>query len=99
MATLSTRLSPAQWKGMNTGSARRIPEVEPVKDPGVQIEVVGPEQAQVFAAVQRAAFDGSRFTDERWHAMATSPLVSHAVAGRQESPGARAWPGSAPVRS
>jgi ribosomal protein S18 acetylase RimI-like enzyme len=43
---------------------------EPVDDPGVRIEVVGPEQAHVFAAVQRAAFDGSRFTDERWHAMA-----------------------------
>ncbi|MFJ3104473.1 GNAT family N-acetyltransferase [Streptomyces sp. NPDC086835] len=43
---------------------------EPVADPGVRIEVVGPEQAHVFAAVQRAAFDGSRFTDERWHAMA-----------------------------
>ncbi|MEV4972259.1 GNAT family N-acetyltransferase [Streptomyces scopuliridis] len=43
---------------------------EPVKDPGVRIEVVGPEQAHVFAAVHRAAWDGSRFTDERWHAMA-----------------------------
>lgn len=43
---------------------------EPVSDPGVRIEVVGPEQAYVFAAVHRAAFDGSRFTDERWHAMA-----------------------------
>jgi ribosomal protein S18 acetylase RimI-like enzyme len=43
---------------------------EPVKDPGVRIEVIGPEQAHVFAAVYRAAFDGSRFTDERWHAMA-----------------------------
>ncbi|MER7000566.1 GNAT family N-acetyltransferase [Streptomyces sp. NPDC000410] len=43
---------------------------EPVKDPGVRIEVAGPEQAHVFAAVLRAAFDGSTFTDERWHAMA-----------------------------
>ncbi|MFE7784361.1 GNAT family N-acetyltransferase [Streptomyces nigrescens] len=43
---------------------------EPVKDPGVRIEVVGPKQAHLFAAVHRAAFDGSRFTDERWHAMA-----------------------------
>ncbi|MEV4680013.1 GNAT family N-acetyltransferase [Streptomyces kurssanovii] len=43
---------------------------EPVNDPGVRIEAVGPERAHVFAAVQRAAFDGSRFTDERWHAMA-----------------------------
>ncbi|MBR8643135.1 GNAT family N-acetyltransferase [Streptomyces tuirus] len=43
---------------------------EPVQDPGVRIEVIGPEQAHVRAAVQRASFDGSRFTDEGWHAMA-----------------------------
>jgi ribosomal protein S18 acetylase RimI-like enzyme len=43
---------------------------EPVQDPGVRIEVVGPERAHVYAAVHRAAFDGSKFTDERWHAMA-----------------------------
>ncbi|MEV6040934.1 GNAT family N-acetyltransferase [Nonomuraea sp. NPDC052116] len=33
-------------------------------------DVIGPEQAHVRAAVQRASFDGSTFTDERWHAMA-----------------------------
>ena len=43
---------------------------EPVKDPGVRIEVIGPERAHVRTAVQRASFDGSTFTDERWHAMA-----------------------------
>ena len=43
---------------------------EPVEDCGVGIEVIGPERAHVRAAVQRAAFDGSTFTDERWHAMA-----------------------------
>lgn len=43
---------------------------EPVEDCGVRIEVTGPERASVRAAVQRAAFDGSTFTDERWHAMA-----------------------------
>jgi len=43
---------------------------EPVADPGVRVEVAGPEQAHVRAAVQRAAFDGSTFTDERWRAMA-----------------------------
>ncbi|HZC71236.1 MAG TPA: GNAT family N-acetyltransferase [Jatrophihabitans sp.] len=43
---------------------------EPVQDPGVRIEVIGPEQAQVRSAVQRASFDKSTFTDERWHAMA-----------------------------
>ncbi|MFD8544542.1 GNAT family N-acetyltransferase [Streptomyces sp. NPDC059649] len=43
---------------------------DPVQDPGVRIEVVGPERAQVRTAVQRASFDGSTFTDESWHAMA-----------------------------
>jgi ribosomal protein S18 acetylase RimI-like enzyme len=42
----------------------------PVEDCGVRIEVIGPERAHVRAAVQRAAFDRSTFTDERWHAMA-----------------------------
>jgi ribosomal protein S18 acetylase RimI-like enzyme len=44
---------------------------ETVEDCGVRIEVIGPEQAHARAAVQRAAFDRSTFTDERWHAMAT----------------------------
>jgi ribosomal protein S18 acetylase RimI-like enzyme len=43
---------------------------QPIKDPGVRIEVIGPERAHVRTAVQRASFDASTFTDERWHAMA-----------------------------
>jgi ribosomal protein S18 acetylase RimI-like enzyme len=43
---------------------------EPVGDPGTRVEVVGPERVHVRTAVQRAAFDGSTFTDERWRAMA-----------------------------
>ncbi|MEU8620647.1 GNAT family N-acetyltransferase [Streptomyces sp. NPDC048623] len=46
---------------------------EPVRVPGlagVRVEVVGPDEAHVFAAVHRSAFGGSRFTDERWHRMA-----------------------------
>ncbi|MDT0344789.1 GNAT family N-acetyltransferase [Streptomyces litchfieldiae] len=43
---------------------------EPVEDPGVRVEVVGPERAHGWAAVLRASFDASTFTDERWHAMA-----------------------------
>ncbi|MFI7694618.1 GNAT family N-acetyltransferase [Nonomuraea sp. NPDC049655] len=42
----------------------------PVPDPGVHVEAVGPEQAPEWAAVIRASFDGSTFTEERWHAMA-----------------------------
>ncbi|MEU6995733.1 GNAT family N-acetyltransferase [Streptomyces sp. NPDC046465] len=42
----------------------------PVEGPGVRVEEVGPEQAHLFAAVHRGAFDGSRCTDAHWHAMA-----------------------------
>jgi ribosomal protein S18 acetylase RimI-like enzyme len=41
-----------------------------VADCGVRIELIAPGRAHVRAAVQRAAFDRSTFTDERWHAMA-----------------------------
>jgi ribosomal protein S18 acetylase RimI-like enzyme len=43
---------------------------EPVEEPGVRIEVIGPEQAYVRAAAQRASFDRSTFTEGHWHAMA-----------------------------
>jgi ribosomal protein S18 acetylase RimI-like enzyme len=59
--------------GWNTDEPRtplRRDLTEQVLDPGVRIEVIGPEQAHVRTAVQRASFDRSTFTDERWHAMA-----------------------------
>ena len=43
---------------------------QPVEDCGLRIEVTVPERAHVRAAVQRAAFERSTFTDERWHTMA-----------------------------
>ena len=51
---------------------------EPVPDPGLRIEVIGPEQAHERTAVQRASFDGSTFTDERWHAMAAGAAYDDA---------------------
>ncbi|MFD9214854.1 GNAT family N-acetyltransferase [Streptomyces sp. NPDC059544] len=63
-------LSEDGWNADEPWTPLRRDLTEPVKDPGVRIEVVGPERAHVFAAVQRAAFDGSTFTVERWHAMA-----------------------------
>ncbi|MFC3491663.1 GNAT family N-acetyltransferase [Glycomyces rhizosphaerae] len=50
----------------------------PVEDPGVRIEAVGPEQVSERTAVHRSAFDGSTFTDERWHAMAAGALYADA---------------------
>lgn len=51
---------------------------DPVPDCGVRIEVIGPQRARVRAAVQRAAFDRSTFTDERWHMMAAGPAYADA---------------------
>lgn len=51
---------------------------EPVRDRGVRVEVIGPDQADVRAAVQRAAFDRSTFTTDRWHAMAAGPAYADA---------------------
>lgn len=57
----------------------------PVPDPGVRVEVSGPEQAHEWAAALRASFDGSTFTDERWHAMAAGAPYVGAVATYQSA--------------
>lgn len=51
---------------------------EPVEECGVRVEVVGSERAGVRVAVQRAAFDNSTFTVERWHRMAAGPSYADA---------------------
>ncbi|MFJ7072171.1 GNAT family N-acetyltransferase [Streptomyces sp. NPDC098781] len=58
------------WKTAEPWTPLRLGLREPVDVPRVRIEVIGPDQAHVRTAVQRASFDGSRFTDEQWHAMA-----------------------------
>lgn len=50
----------------------------PVEDPGVRVEVVGPDRVSERTAVHRAAFGGPTFTDERWHDLATGPLYADA---------------------
>ncbi|MFH8683365.1 GNAT family N-acetyltransferase [Streptomyces lydicus] len=69
-ALVQDLLSEAGWKTDEPWTPLRHGLGEPLADPGVRIEVVGPQQAHVFVAVHRAAFEGSRFTAERWHAMA-----------------------------
>jgi ribosomal protein S18 acetylase RimI-like enzyme len=69
-ALVQDLLSAHGWDTGEPWTLLRRDLTEPVKDLGVRIEVIGPEQAHVRAAVQRASFDNSTFTDERWHAMA-----------------------------
>jgi ribosomal protein S18 acetylase RimI-like enzyme len=68
----------AGWRTGEPWTPLRRDLAEPVEDPGVRIEVTGPDQVPARTAVQRAAFDRSTFTDERWHAMAAGPLYSDA---------------------
>ncbi|HET6286133.1 MAG TPA: GNAT family N-acetyltransferase [Amycolatopsis sp.] len=44
---------------------------EPVKAPDLRIETIGPDDCHIWADVMRGAFDGSKFTPEKWHTMAT----------------------------
>ncbi|MFT7840437.1 GNAT family N-acetyltransferase [Saccharothrix sp. BKS2] len=66
------------WRTDEPWTPLRRDLAEPVEDPGLRIEVVGPEQAPVRTAVQRASFDRSTFTDERWRAMAAGPAYASA---------------------
>ncbi|MER7456032.1 GNAT family N-acetyltransferase [Micromonospora sp. NPDC126480] len=58
------------WDADEPWTPLRRDLAEPVAGCGLRIEVTGPERAHVRCAVQRASFDRSTFTDERWHAMA-----------------------------
>lgn len=71
-------LSKEGWDADEPWTPLRRDLTGPVEDPGVRIEVTGPERAHVRAAVQRAAFDRSTFTDERWHAMAAGSPYAEA---------------------
>ena len=68
----------AGWVGDEPWTPLRRDLAERVEDCGVRIDVIGSERARVRAAVQRAAFSGSTFTDERWHAMAAGLPYSDA---------------------
>ncbi|MEV4091057.1 GNAT family N-acetyltransferase [Streptosporangium saharense] len=59
------------WNAGEPWTPLRHDLTEPVNGLDVRIEVIGPDKAHMRTAVQRASFDGSTFTDDRWHAMAT----------------------------
>ncbi|MFB9662467.1 GNAT family N-acetyltransferase [Glycomyces mayteni] len=51
---------------------------EPVEDPGVTVETVGPDTAEAYAAIVRASFQGSTFSAERWRELAAGPAYADA---------------------
>ena len=77
-ALLQTLLADAGWGTDEPWTPLRRDLSGPVSDPGVRIEAIGPEDAGVRSAVQRASFDSSTFTDDRWHTMAAGPAYADA---------------------
>ncbi|MFD0890018.1 GNAT family N-acetyltransferase, partial [Streptosporangium algeriense] len=67
---LRDSLSGDGWNVGEPWTPLRRDLTEPVNGPDVRIEVIRPERAHIRTAVQRASFDGSTFTDDRWHEMA-----------------------------
>src|SRR4029453_12403565 len=63
-ALLQELLLEVGWETDEPWTPLRRELIEPVEDPGVRIEVIGPTRAHVRTAVQRASFDNSTFTDE-----------------------------------
>ena len=70
-ALVQRLLSEEGWHPGEPWTPLRRDLAEPVEDPGVRIEVVGPDRTSARVAVQRASFDRSTFTDEAWRAMAS----------------------------
>lgn len=52
--------------------------VAPVEDPGLRVAEVDPSRVEARVTVQRAAFDRSTFSAERWEAMAAGPAYADA---------------------
>lgn len=56
----------------------RLDLSNPRPDLEMRVEIVSPDRVQERTAVQRAAFDNSTFTEDRWQAMAAGPLYADA---------------------
>lgn len=58
------------WVNGESWTPLRRNLAEPVEESDLRIEVIGEESVRERAALQRASFEGSTFSEDRWHAMA-----------------------------
>ncbi|GAB3751918.1 hypothetical protein GCM10028864_28660 [Microlunatus parietis] len=77
-ALVRDTLAEAGWSVGEPWSPFRRKLAEPVPDPALRVEVIGPDRAEQRAAVQRASFDGSTFTADLWKTMADGPQYADA---------------------
>ena len=71
-------LSDEGWRAGEPWTPLRRNLTTPVEDGGLRVEVIGPERAAERVHVQRSAFEGSTFTEQRWREMAEGPLYRDA---------------------
>jgi GNAT superfamily N-acetyltransferase len=71
-------LSETGWRDGESWTPLRRDLAGPVAEPGLRIEVAGPDRAAQYAAVVRSAFGSTGFTEQRWHAMAAGLPFSDA---------------------
>ena len=77
-ASFRELLTHAGWQADEPWTPLQRDLAAPAPDCDLRVEVIGPERADVRASVQRAAFDPSTFTEERWHTMARGPAYGDA---------------------
>lgn len=77
-SALRSRLDAAGWLPDEAWTPLTLDLTDPVPHAGLRVVTVTPELAEERAAVQRASFDGSTFSIERWNAMAAGPAYRDA---------------------
>jgi len=70
---LHDALTTVGWGVGEPWTTLRMDLAEPVEEPRLRVRPIGPDDVAVRAEVQRAAFDGSTFDVDHWHAMAGGP--------------------------
>lgn len=76
--SVRSALTEAGWEADEPWTGLERDLAAPVEDPGVRIEVAGPDRVPERVAVQRAAFDSSTFTVDKWEAMAAGRAYAQA---------------------
>ncbi len=75
---LKELLAAAGWEDDQPWTPLRRDLSEPVEEPGVRIEVTGPDRVADRVAAQLGAWDRSTFTEDKWRAMAAGPAYADA---------------------
>jgi predicted N-acetyltransferase YhbS len=77
-ALLRELMLSAGWEETEAWTPLSRDLTDPVEDPAVRVETATLAHMAERIAVQRASFEGSTFTDERWHAMTGGPAYADA---------------------